>query len=333
MTTKIGINGFGRIGKLVFRLLQYKPDIEIVGINDPADIVTLAHLLKYDTAHGRFDGEVAIEGDSLLVNGKAIAVYHALAPSDIPQTMHGADIVIEASGKFTTREQLAQHLESGARRVVLTCPPKGALDKTIIIGINEKTLTADDHIISNASCTANCVAPMLKVLHENFGIKSVFMNTVHPATNNQSLIDAPRTDLRRARTALTNIIPTTSTAIPVIMELMPHLVGRFDGFATRVPVDDGSLIELNAVVERATSVEEINEVFRSAAENHLKGVMEFTRDAIVSSDIVGNAHSVVFDSLLTKVLQGNFVQIVGWYDNEYGYSNRVVDLIDLIREM
>lgn len=171
------------------------------------------------------------------------------------------------------------------------------------------------------------------MLHENFGIKSVFMNTVHPATNNQSLIDAPRTDLRRARTALTNIIPTTSTAIPVIMELMPHLVGRFDGFATRVPVDDGSLIELNAVVERATSVEEINEVFRRAAENQLKGVMEFTRDAIVSSDIVGNAHSVVFDSLLTKVLQGNFVQIVGWYDNEYGYSNRVVDLIDLIREL
>ena len=329
----MGINGFGRIGKLVFRLLQHKPDIEIVGINDPADIVTLAHLLKYDTAHGRFDGEVAIEGESLWVNGKAIAVYHAMAPSDIPQTMHGADIVIEASGKFTTREQLVHHLESGARRVVLTCPPKGALDKTIIIGINEKTLTADDHIISNASCTANCVAPLLNVLHENFGIKSVFMNTVHPATNNQSLIDAPRTDLRRARTALTNIIPTTSTAIPVIMELMPFLVGRFDGFATRVPVDDGSLIELNAVVDRETSVEEINEVFRSVAENHLKGVMEFTRDAIVSSDIVGNAHSVVFDSLMTKVLQGNFIQIVGWYDNEYGYSNRVVDLIDLIREL
>ncbi len=333
MTTKIGINGFGRIGKLVFRLLQHKPDIEIVGINDPADIVTLAHLLKYDTAHGRFDGEVAIEGESLRVNGKAIAVYHAMAPSDIPQTMHGADIVIEASGKFTTREQLAQHLKSGARRVVLTCPPKGTLDKTIIIGINENTLTADDHIISNASCTSNCVAPLLKVLQETFGIKSVFMNTVHPATNNQSLIDAPRTDLRRARTALTNIIPTTSTAIPVIMELMPHLVGRFDGFATRVPVDDGSLIELNAVVDRETSVEEINEVFRMASEKQLKGVMEFTRDAIVSSDIVGNAHSVVFDALMTKVLQGNFVQIVGWYDNEYGYSNRVVDLIDLIREL
>jgi len=330
---KIGINGFGRIGKLVFRLLQNNPEIEIVGINDPANTETLAHLLKYDSAHGLFSGTIEVGDDNLIVNGKTIQVYHEKIPANIPRTMHGADIVIEASGIFTSREQLSQHLSSGARKVILTCPPKDALDKTIIIGINEKTLTPNDRIISNASCTANCVAPMLKVLQDNFVINRVFMNTVHPATNNQSLIDAPRADLRRSRTALSNIIPTTSTAIPVIKELMPFLTDRFDGFATRVPVEDGSLIELNALVDKNTSVEEINETFLKAATNELKGILAFTSDPIVSSDIIGNPHSVIFDSLCTKVLQGNFIQVVGWYDNEFGYSNRVVDLIELISRL
>ncbi len=330
---KIGINGFGRIGKLVFRLLQNKPDIEIVGINDPANTETLAHLLKYDSAHGLFSGTIEVGDDNLIVNGKTIQVYHEKIPANIPRTMHGADIVIEASGIFTSREQLSQHLSSGARKVILTCPPKDALDKTIIIGINEKTLSPNDRIISNASCTANCVAPMLKVLQDNFVINRVFMNTVHPATNNQSLIDAPRADLRRSRTALSNIIPTTSTAIPVIKELMPFLTDRFDGFATRVPVEDGSLIELNALVEKKTSIGEINETFLKAATNELKGIMEFTSDPIVSSDIIGNPHSVIFDSLCTKVLQNNFIQVVGWYDNEFGYSNRVVDLIEMVSRL
>jgi len=333
MMIKIGINGFGRIGKLVFRLLQNNPEIEIVGINDPANTETLAHLLKYDSAHGLFSGTIEVGDDNLIVNGKTIQVYHEKIPANIPRTMHGADIVIEASGIFTSREQLSQHLSSGARKVILTCPPKDALDKTIIIGINEKTLTPNDRIISNASCTANCVAPMLKVLQDNFVINRVFMNTVHPATNNQSLIDAPRADLRRSRTALSNIIPTTSTAIPVIKELMPFLTDRFDGFATRVPVEDGSLIELNALVDKNTSVEEINETFLKAATNELKGILAFTSDPIVSSDIIGNPHSVIFDSLCTKVLQGNFIQVVGWYDNEFGYSNRVVDLIELISRL
>ncbi|HNW88667.1 MAG TPA: type I glyceraldehyde-3-phosphate dehydrogenase [Bacteroidales bacterium] len=332
MPVKIGINGFGRIGKLVFRILQEKPDMEIVGINDPAPIETLAHLLKYDSAHGRFSGSIEISDNQLIINNKPISVYHERIPADIPRTMHGADIVIEASGLFTTREQLSQHLSSGARKVILTCPPKGTLDKTIIIGINENTLTKDDQIISNASCTANCAAPLLKILHENFGIEKVFMNTVHPATNNQRLIDAPHPDLRRSRTALTNIIPTTSTAVPVIKGLMPFLTDCFDGIATRVPVDDGSLIEFTAVVTKNTSVDEVNRVFRLASEKDFRGIVEYTSDPIVSSDIIGNPHSAIFDSRPTKVLKDNFVQIIGWYDNEYGYSSRVVDLIGLMKK-
>jgi len=332
MSLKIGINGFGRIGKLVFRLLQEKPDIEIVGINDPADITTLAHLLKYDSAHGRFSGSIEISDHKLIINDKPIQVYHERIPADIPRTMHGADVVIEASGLFTTRQQLSQHLSSGARKVILTCPAKDALDKTIIIGINEHTLTSDDRLISNASCTANCAAPLLKVLHENFGIEKVFMNTVHPATNNQRLIDAPHTDLRRSRTALTNIIPTTSTAIAVIKGLMPFLNDCFDGLATRVPVDDGSLIEFTALVKKDTDVSEVNKVFGDAANEGLKGIIEFTSDPIVSSDIIGNPHSAIFDSRATKVLKGNFIQIIGWYDNEFGYSSRVVDLVGLLKK-
>ncbi len=331
MSVKIGINGFGRIGKLVFRLLQGNHDVEIVGINDPADIKTLAHLLKYDSAHGRFSGNIEIAGNKLIINNKTIPVYHERIPADIPRTMHGADIVIEASGLFTTREQLSQHLTSGARKVILTCPPKDQLDKTIIIGINENSLTAEDCIVSNASCTANCAAPLLQVLYENFGIENVFMNTVHPATNNQSLIDAPHSDLRRSRTALTNIIPTSSSAIPVLKELMPFLNGHFDGLATRVPVDDGSLIEFSAVVKKNTNADEINNAFLSASNGHFKGIIEYTSDPVVSGDIIGNSHSAVFDSLSTKVLNGNFVQIIGWYDNEFGYSCRVVDLMELMK--
>ena len=333
MSVKIGINGFGRIGKLVFRILQEKPEIEIVGINDPAEITVLAHLLKYDSAHGRFAGTVEISGSQLIVNGKPIQVYHERIPADIPRTMHGADIVIEASGLFTTREKLSQHLSSGARKVILTCPPQDVLDKTIIIGINENTLTKDDQIISNASCTANCAAPLLRILHDSFGIEKVFMNTVHPATNNQRLIDAPHTDLRRSRTALNNIIPTTSTAIPVIKSVMPFLSDCFDGIATRVPVDDGSLMELTAVVRKNTNTSEVNNAFLAASENFMKGIVEYTSDPIVSSDIIGNSHSAIFDSRATKVLNQNFIQIIGWYDNEFGYSSRVVDLIGIMKKL
>lgn len=330
MPVRIGINGFGRIGKLVFRLMLQNKDFEVVGINDTADIQALAHLLKYDSAHGIFNGLINVEGNILNVDGKKINVYNEQEPARIPRTMHGADIVIESSGKFLTRQALEGHLLSGARKVILTCPPEKPLDRTIILGINENTITSGDQIISNASCTANCVAPLIKVLHENFIVEKAFMNTVHPATNNQSLIDAPHKDLRRARTALSNIIPTTSSAIPVIIELFPFLKGKFDGLATRVPVEDGSLIELNVLLTKKTTVREINSTFKEVAENQMKNIIQYCSEPLVSSDIIGNPHSVIFDSMLTKVIDENFVQIVGWYDNEFGYSNRIVELAGLI---
>jgi glyceraldehyde 3-phosphate dehydrogenase len=330
MLIRVGINGFGRIGKLVFRLMQQDSDFEVVGINDTADINTLAHLLKYDSAHGPFRGSVEVQGDKLFVNGKAIMIFHENLPANIPKTMFGTDIVIESSGMFLTRESLTGHLLSGAKKVILTCPPQNTLDKTIIIGINENSITEKDRIISNGSCTANSVAPMIKVLHEKFGLVQAFMNTVHPATNNQRLIDAPHKDLRRSRTALTNIIPTTSTAIPIIIELFPFLKGKFDGLATRVPVEDGSLIEITAQLSSKVSKEKVNKAFYEASFSKLKTIIQFCNDPVVSSDIIGNPHSVIFDSLLTKVLSGNFVQVIGWYDNEYGYSNRVVDLAKIL---
>jgi glyceraldehyde 3-phosphate dehydrogenase len=330
MAIRIGINGFGRIGKLVFRLMQDDDNFEVVGINDTADINTLAHLLRYDSAHGSFHGSVEMQGEKLIVNGKPIMIFHENLPANIPRTMRGADIVIESSGIFLTREMLTGHLESGAKKVILTCPPQDALDKTIILGINEDTLTKNDRIISNASCTANSVAPIIKILHEKFGLVQAFMNTVHPATNNQRLIDAPHKDLRRSRTALSNIIPTTSTAIPIIIELFPFLKNKFDGLATRVPVEDGSLIEITAQLSSDVTKEEVNKAFYDASTGHLKNIIEYCFDPIVSGDVIGNPHSVIFDSLLTKVLSRNFVQVIGWYDNEYGYSNRVVDLAKII---
>lgn len=327
---KIGINGFGRIGKLVFRLVQQRNDMMITAINDPADINTMAHLLRYDSIHGKFPGSISLSNDSLIINGKNIQVFHESKPEDIPRTLNGADIVVEASGLFLTKNQLAGHISSGAQKVILTCPPKGELDKTIIIGINDHTLTKKDLIISNASCTANCAASLLKILHDHFEIRKAFMNTVHPATNNQRLIDAPHPDLRRSRTVLNNIIPTTSTAITVITELLPYLKGKFDGLATRVPVSDGSLIEITALLSKKTNVRQINDTFKKAATDQMKNIIEYSEDPLVSSDIIGNPHSAIFDSLSTRLLDENFVQIIGWYDNEFGYSSRVVDLIKKI---
>lgn len=330
MAIRIGINGFGRIGKLVFRLMVQDNHFDIVGINDTADINTLAHLLKYDSAHGLFQGSIKVHDDKLIVNDKEILIFHENIPAHIPKTMYGTDIVIESSGKFLTREMLSGHLQSGAKKVILTCPPQDDLDKTIVIGVNDHTITSHDRIISNASCTANSVAPIIKVLHEKFGVLMAFMNTVHPATNNQRLIDSPHHDLRRARTALTNIIPTSSTAIPTIIELFPFLKNKFDGLATRVPVEDGSLIEITAQLASQVTKEEINNAFYQASTSSLKNILQYCTDPIVSGDVIGNSHSVIFDSLLTKVLSGNFIQVVGWYDNEFGYSNRVLDLVKIV---
>jgi glyceraldehyde 3-phosphate dehydrogenase len=333
MAIRAGINGFGRIGKLVFRLMQENPRFEVVGINDTEPVQTLAHLLRYDSAHGKFNGDVYCEGENLIVNGKSIPVFHEPDPSRIPEIMGGTKVVIESSGKFVTRESLEAHIAGGAEKVILTCPAADPLDKTVIIGVNEKELNSQHKIVSNASCTANCVAPMVKVLHDGFGLKEAFMNTVHPATNNQRLIDAPHTDLRRSRTALTNIIPTTSTAIPIVWELFPFLKGNFNGLATRVPVQDGSLIELVAKIETPATAQEINNIFKSAASNQMKGIIQYSDEPLVSGDIIGNPHSLLFDSLLTKVLENGMVQLIGWYDNEYGYSNRVVELAEMLGQL
>lgn len=332
---RIGINGFGRIGKLVFRLMAQRNDMEVVAVNDPMLLKTLVHLLKYDSVHGRYGQD--IQGDEasgmLAVNGKKIKKYAHYQPSKIPWGDHQVDIVIESSGIFLTRDGLNGHLQAGAGKVVLTCPAKEKLDAMVVIGVNEQLLSPVHRLISNASCTTNCVAPVLKVLNERWGVDRAFMNTVHPYTNSQNVMDAPHQDLRRARCANENIIPTTTSAIRAVKEIMPELQDRFDGFATRVPVSDGSFVELCLVLKDSAGREEINSHFQQLAAGQMKGILEYCIDPVVSKDIVGNPHSAVFDALSTRVLGGNFVQVIAWYDNEYAYSSRVVDLVRLVSSL
>jgi glyceraldehyde 3-phosphate dehydrogenase len=329
---RIGINGFGRIGKLVFRLMAQRNDMEVVAVNDPMLLKTLVHLLKYDSVHGRYGQD--IHGDEasgmLVVNGKKIKKYAHYQPSRIPWGDHGVDIVIESSGIFLTREGLNGHLEGGAGKVILTCPAKETLDAMVVIGVNEQSLFSGHRLISNASCTTNCVAPVLKALNDRWGVDRAFLNTVHPYTSSQNVMDGPHQDLRRARCANENIIPTTTSAIRAVKEILPEMDGRFDGFATRVPVSDGSFVELCVVLKNKTSREEINGHFQELASGPMQGILEYCTDPLVSKDIVGNPHSAVLDALSTRVLDGNFVQLVAWYDNEYGYSSRVVDLVRLL---
>ena len=329
---RVGINGFGRIGRLVFRLMQERQDMKLVAVNDPMLLKTLVHLLKYDTVHGRFGREV--RGDeateTLFANGHSMKKYSFFHPDKIPWEEHQVDVVVESSGLFLTRDMLEGHLRPGVKKVILSCPPKEKLDNMVVLGVNHHTLAPEQKLLSNASCTTNCVAPLLKVLEDHFGIDRVFMNTVHPYTNNQRVIDSPHHDLRRARNAADNIIPTTTSAIKAVKEIMPSLRDRFDGFATRVPVSDGSYVELNAILKGKTSVEEVNSLFEMAAENQMKGIIQYCEDPIVSSDVIDNPHSAIFDALSTLVLGGNFVQVLAWYDNEYGYSSRMIDLIALL---
>lgn len=329
MKIKVGINGFGRIGKVVFRLLQYAPDIEVVAINDPVSIATMAHLLKYDTVHGRFGKEVSFDEKTqiLRANGLSIQKYSFKNPSDIPWKKHQVDIVLEASGLFRTRKELQQHIDAGASKVILSCPADDELDKTIVFGVNDYLLTPQDIIVSNASCTTNCIATALKLIDDAFGIENGFLNTVHPFTNNQRIMDAPHDDLRRARGAASNIIPTTTTAIRCVHKVLPHLAGRFDGFATRVPVFDGSISELVLDLKEITTVDAIHQLMRNASENKLKGILDYCDDPIVSSDVIGQTASAIYDAQSTKVLGGQLIQIVLWYDNEFGYSSRICDLI------
>lgn len=330
MTKKVGINGFGRIGKVVFRLLQNNPEMEVMGINDPMDLETLVYLLKYDTIHGRFNGTVSKAEDGIIVNSRFIPVSGEIEPENIPWSAWGAEYVVESSGLFKSRPLLEKHLIAGAKKVILSCPTEDHSMKTIVLGVNEEILIDNDLIISNASCTTNCVAPILKVLDDVFGIETGFMNTVHPFTNNQRIIDAPHPDIRRSRAAASNIIPTTSTAVKTLFDVMPKFKDRFNGFATRVPVADGSFVELCLNLSTDTDIQSINALMKKVSETTYHNLIEYTEDPIVSSDIIDNSHSAIFDARATKVIGKRFIQILVWYDNEFGYSNRIVDLLSKI---
>lgn len=334
MTIRIGINGFGRIGRNVFRALEKQraagtADIEVLAVNDITDNKTLAHLLRYDSVHGRFDGTVEYSDDALIVNGTEVKAYAEKDPAALPWGDLGVDVVIESSGIFTDADSAGKHLKAGAKKVVISAPAKGE-DLTVVMGINDSSYDGSQNILSNASCTTNCVAPMLKVLNDKFGVETGFMSTIHAYTGDQRVHDAPHKDLRRARAAAVNIIPTTSGAAEATALALPELEGKVTGMAYRVPVSDGSVTDLTATLTSDVTVEAVNAAFKEAAEGELQGVLVYTEDPIVSTDIVGEAASCTFDAGMTKVLGNRSVKIVGWYDNEWGYSNRVVDLTTLV---
>ncbi|MFA6199885.1 MAG: type I glyceraldehyde-3-phosphate dehydrogenase [Bacteroidales bacterium] len=332
---KIAINGFGRIGRISFRNIQRKSNVEVVAINDLTDATTLAHLLKYDSVHGRFDGEVYAEGEYLVVNGKKIRVYAERDPENLPWGELGIDIVIESTGIFRNKEKMGKHIKAGAKKVILTVPADNAedVDATVVLGVNDDILTKEMTCISNASCTTNCLAPVAKVLNDNFGIVRGLMNTVHSYTNDQNILDLPHKDLRRARAAAVSIIPTSTGAAKAVGLVIPELKGKLDGLSMRVPTPDGSVVDLTVELSRSVTKEEINAAMKAASEGPMKGILEYTEDPIVSCDIIGNPHSSIFDSKLTMVMNGNMVKVVSWYDNENGYSNRVCDLAEKLAKL
>ncbi|MBD3426345.1 MAG: type I glyceraldehyde-3-phosphate dehydrogenase [Candidatus Omnitrophica bacterium] len=327
MAIKVGINGFGRIGRMVFRIMEKRGGFEVVAINDLTDAETLAHLLKYDSVHGRFNGTVEAKENSIVVNGKEIQVLSVKNPAELPWKEEGVQVVIESTGVFRTREKVAMHLEAGAEKVILTVPPKDEIDNMIVLGVNNDALKDSDKIVSNASCTTNCLAPMVKVLNDAFGLEEGLMTTVHAYTNDQKILDMPHKDLRRSRACAESIIPTTTGAAKAAGKVIPQLSGKLNGMAMRVPVRDGSVVDFVGTVKKKVTVEDINAAMKEAAEGSLKGIMEYTEDPVVSVDIIGNPHSCIFDSLATMVMGDKMVKVVGWYDNEWGYSNRVVDLV------
>ena len=328
MTVRIAINGFGRIGRNVFRILHARgQDFEVVALNDLTDPATLAHLLKYDSVAGRFNGKVEAAADGIVVDGKKIQVLAQKDPAALPWGALKVDVVIESTGIFTSREACTKHLTAGARRVILTVPPKDEVDAMVVLGVNDSILKKEHKIVSNASCTTNCLAPLAKVLHDAFGIEHGLMNTVHAYTNDQQVLDLPHKDLRRARAAALNIIPTTTGAARAVGKILPELKGKLDGFSLRVPIPCGSVVDLTAVVKKPVTVETVNAAMKAAADGPLKGILCYTTDPIVSSDIVGDPHSSIFDAQSTMVIGSNMVKVVSWYDNEWGYSSRVVDLI------
>ncbi len=328
MTTRVAINGFGRIGRQVFKALQerYRDDIQVVAINDLVDVETNAHLLKYDTNYGRYPGNVEVQGGNLVVDGQTIQVFAQRDPAQLPWGDLGIDIVIESTGVFREREKAAKHLEAGAKKVIITAPAKGP-DITIVLGVNQDQYDpASHHIVSNASCTTNCLAPAAKVVNDNFGIIRGVMTTVHAYTNDQRILDLVHKDLRRARAAAMNIIPTTTGAAKAVALVIPELEGKFDGMAMRVPVSTVSVVDFVALVEKETTTEELLDAFRAAANGPMKGILGVCEEPLVSSDFKGDDRSSIIDALSTKVYGGNMVKVVSWYDNEWGYSVRVADL-------
>ncbi len=327
MAVRVAINGFGRIGRLVFKALQNDRDVEILAINDLTDAKTLVHLLKYDSVHGRYPVPVHQDGEYLVAGDRKVKVLAEKDPTKLPWKEMKIDIVVDSTGVFRTKEKLSMHLTAGAKKVILTAPAKDQLDNTVVMGVNDNTLKPEHKVVSNASCTTNCLAPVAKVLHDNFGIKRGWMTTIHAYTNDQRILDLPHSDLRRARAAAANIIPTTTGAAKATGLVIPSLKGKLDGIAVRVPVSDGSLVDLVAELDKTASVEDVNNAMKKAAAGDLKGILEYSEDPLVSSDIVDNGFSSIFDSLSTRVMDGNLVKVISWYDNEWGYSSRTVDLL------
>jgi glyceraldehyde 3-phosphate dehydrogenase len=325
---RIAINGFGRIGRLTFRALLKKDNVEVVAFNDLTDTKTLAHLLKYDSVHGKFDGTIDVDGEYLIINGQRIKVYSERDPANLPWGELNVDVVVESTGIFRKREQLEKHLQAGAKKVALSVPSatKDDVDATIVLGVNTEVLKPEHKIVSNASCTTNCLAPISKVLNDSFGIEFGLMNTIHSYTNDQIILDAPHKDLRRARAAAVSIIPTSTGAAKAIGLVIPELDGKLHGLAMRVPTPDGSIVDLTVKLKKKATVDEINAAMKAAAEGPMKGILKYETDPVVSADIVGSEYSSIFDSLLTMEKGGDLVKVVSWYDNENGYSNRLADL-------
>lgn len=325
---RVAINGFGRIGRMFYRAAFNNPEIDIIAVNDLTDNKMLADLLKYDSVHGKFEWTVDYTDKALIVNGQELLVFEQKDPKQLPWKELNIDVVIESTGFFRTAEAASAHLEAGAKKVIISAPGKGDMF-TIVKGVNEHFYNGET-IISNASCTTNCLAPMVKVLDDNFGIEKGFMTTVHAFTADQRIVDGPDHDLRRARTASVNITPTTTGAAIAVTQVLPHLKGKLDGLALRVPVSDGSITDFTCILKKDVTKEQINELFKNVSKKELKGVIEYTEDPIVSTDIVGNPHSCIFDSALTNVIEGKLVKVAGWYDNEWGYSNRLVDAVLIV---
>ncbi|MBI5390970.1 type I glyceraldehyde-3-phosphate dehydrogenase [Candidatus Woesearchaeota archaeon] len=331
MMVNVAINGFGRIGRLVFRAGFGDKNIDIIAVNDLSDVATLAHLLKHDSVHGTYAADVKPANDGLLVNGKKVLVFGEKDPTKLLWKKLGVDVVVESTGRFTTKELASQHLTAGAKKVLLSAPAKDGADITIVKGVNEHLYDKKKHhIVSNASCTTNCLAPLIKVLNDAYGVEHGFMITIHAYTADQNIVDGPHKDLRRARSAAVNITPTTTGAAKAVAEVIPELAGKTDGIAVRVPVPDGSIVHFIATLKKKASVDEVNLLFKKMAQTKMRGVIEYSEEDLVSSDIIGNPHSAIFDSKLTKAVGDKTIEVAAWYDNEWGYSNRIIDVVKML---